>query len=109
MQSVAMASFASCETKIEDAGQIFGWNSHTVVRDRDLDSSVSVMYAHGHQFIGTVGLVAGILCIAHQVDQNLEDFVLFDSDRGQLRIILTNELYVVPRQCAGVHPQGVLH
>src|SRR5580693_6725681 len=95
MQAESMAARASSKPVVENARQIFRWNPNSVIGDGNPDPAIAVGHAHRHPFVDALRLLAGVLGVAHEVDKDLEDFVLFNV-HGWHIIELANDLHSVP-------------
>src|ERR1700677_1914231 len=108
VQAKAVAVGAGGEAVFEDAGQVFGWNADTIVRDGNLDEAIlSRAGAEDHFFVGVAAFVAAIFGVSNEIDEDLEDLVFVNKNRGGGGV-LADDVDLVAFDGAGVEAEGVL-
>src|SRR5580658_2387301 len=110
VQAEAMTILAGRETVSENPRQILRWDAHAIVPHFNLKAPGRVVEAGAHcqTFFLGIRAVAGLLRIANQVDQYLENQMLAHRGVGQIGGEIADDADLVPRQRAGVHLQSVL-
>ena len=63
--------------------------------------------AQDDELVGSARVVAGVLRVAHEIDQDLQHFVLVDID-GRNVGELPSQRHSVTGECTGIQPQAVL-
>ena len=106
VEAEAVAVPAGGETVTEDAGEILGGNAHAVVDDGDVDPPVDAGNAHDDALVVASRVLAGVPGVAQQIDEDLEDFVLFDVD-GWDFMIIADDVHSMQGQRIDVHAQTV--
>src|SRR5579862_4572184 len=108
MQSEAMSAFACREAKRKDAGEVFGRDANSVVRNGYLEPVISVEADGDAQLpIGAAGSIERILCVMDEIHQDLEHFVFVGVDRRHAGKV-TPDLDAMALQTGGVQPQRIL-
>src|ERR1051326_2510856 len=74
VQAEAMAVLFGGEPVGENAGEIFGWDAHAVVGHRNPHLINPVQHAEDEPVLPMPGFFTGVPGVAHQVDQDLQDF-----------------------------------
>ncbi len=96
------------KTMIENAEQVFGWDTDAIIDDRDFDPATGVGEADGKELVRAGRGVAGLFGVAQEVNEDLEDFMFLDKHRGQ-DLELPNETDVVAVQGIAAHAQAVFN
>ena len=110
VQAKAVAVFYPCrEAMIENLVEIGGRNADTVVVNGDFHL-VAVNGDSNRNALIILGRInAGVLGIAEDVQQNLEDFVLVHDDFRESRRIFAMNLNLLFSQFCGINLQHVIH
>ena len=109
MQAEAVAADARGESVGEDARQVLRGDADAVVLDHELDAArLRRADTQGDDLVGAAAFVRGILRVANEVHENLQDLGLLREDSGD-RLEIAHDLHGMAHEGAGVHPQGVLH
>ncbi len=108
VQAETMAVPASREAMGKDAGQMLGTNADAIVDDLDGDRFLLRRKdADGQTFVMPFGSAEGVLGVANEVDEDLEDPVLVQRDRWH-RSDLGFETNLVTIERGGIDLNGVL-
>src|SRR5688572_13794323 len=91
VQAETVSAFLGGEAVREDAHEVLRRNANSVVNDDDPNALWAIGHAHGQFLVRSSGFVAGVLRIANQVHEDLQDLVLLHRDGGN-RFILPNYL-----------------
>src|SRR5450631_423759 len=108
VQAKTMPRLSSRKAMGEQAVHIFRRDANPVVDDRDAYPLRRRGNTQDDDLLGLARLVAGILGVAHQIDENLQHLVLIDRN-GWYWGELTLQGYAVARKGAGVEPETILH
>src|SRR5882757_3098065 len=96
------------EPVIEYTSQVLGSDPDAVVCHTDLHTEPARGHTHGHDLLRAIGLLAGVLGVANQVDQYLQHPVLVDDD-GWRVLEFSAKDDSVTGQCALIQTQTVFH
>ncbi len=64
-------------------------------------------HSQGHAFVGLAGLIAGVLGIAHEVDEDLQHLVFVEIEEGDF-FKIADDFDAMPGEGANVQAQAVL-
>src|SRR5581483_11267381 len=106
MQAETMPVLAGSESMIENASKVLARNSHSIIHHRNADKVAPIAYPNGELLILTLHVLAGILGVAYQVHQYLQDLVLIGADLRNC-FILADDFDLPSLQAVPVHAQGI--
>jgi len=107
VQAESVTGFARGKAVPEQAPHIVRINSYAVVDHADSHRPLETLHPNGQQFVRALGLAAGVLRIAYQIDQNLQYLVLVDTDRRDVVVDLTAYGDTVAGKRGRIHAQTV--
>src|SRR5579871_158179 len=107
VQAEAMPGLARRKAMVEQPRHVVGRDADAVVDDRDAHAAWDLLGPQRQQLVLPAGLVAGVLRVAHEVDEDLQHLVLVDGDRCDFGE-LAAQRHAVARERAGVQAQAVL-
>jgi len=74
MQTKPWPPLRGCEAVIENARQIFRWNSNSIINDGYLDPAITLATRTVSRSVRAPRVIAGVLGVTQPIDQNLQDF-----------------------------------
>src|ERR1700680_3504845 len=93
---------------VENAGQIFRSDSDAVVDDGNGRPPDQIGHAQRDLPVRARGFVTGVLGVAYEVHEDLQDFVLVEVDHG-VPLEVTQDFDAVTRERTRIQAQAVLH
>src|ERR1041384_1685733 len=102
-----MSVFPGGEAMAEYSAQVLRWNADAIVRNRNRDSLFLMPNAKNDSLLFRAAVVAGILRILNQVQQNLDHLMAIDGDSRQRLLIVADKRDMVPFQGRLMHARGV--
>src|ERR1700722_11065795 len=108
VQSEAVSISASSEAVTEDALEVFLRDADAGVDDGDEQRSIRRADPYRDPFIIALRFVAGVLRVADDVDQDLQDFVPVDLYWRHVRVVAAQN-HAVAAESSLVDPQAVLN
>ena len=82
MQTEAMAILSGGKPMIENPGEILRRDANAVINHCDPNSALFASRAQDHLFVVPARIITRIFGVAHQVNENLEGFVLVSANGG---------------------------
>src|ERR1039458_2183964 len=108
VQPEPMPGFARRKAMPEEAPHVVRMNSDAVVDDADPHRPLMGLHPNGYKFVRAIRLIAGVLRIAYQIDQDLQDLVLVDANQRDIVVNLSAYGDAVAGKRSGVHAQTIL-
>src|SRR5579863_4927745 len=107
VQAKSVSGLARREPMSEEAAHRVGADAHTIVDYGNSHSVVTGCDADRYSLVWIPRVIASILCIADEIDEDLQHLVLVDTDLRHRAFDLADDRYAVARECGGIHPQTV--
>src|ERR1039458_4855663 len=108
VQPEPMPGLARRKAMPEEAPHVVRMNSDAVVDDADPHRPLMGLHPNGYKFVRAIRLIAGVLRIAYQIDQDLQDLVLVDANQRDIVVNLSAYGDAVAGKRSGVHAQTIL-
>src|SRR5258708_3577587 len=106
VQAESMPFLLRGEPVVKYSSQVLGSDPDAIVCHADLHTGPARGHSHGHDLLRAIGLLAGVLGVADQVDQYLQHPVLVDDDGWDVLEFSTKD-DAVAGPCALIHAQTV--